>query len=535
MPSNTQSWIVGSAAECDLVASAPTVSSQHCRLTWDGEAFWLEDLDSTNGTIVNGQRITVKTRVSPAHDVKLGKQSPLPWPELSNLADRVITIGGAPDNDIVFDYPMVSAHHARILIFGDQALLEDLNSTNGTAINSRTNKIDRTPISTNDMVYLGSFEVPAARLLDAKPAGEMENNCCEPSSIEVAEAVQPAVHHAERDDYTRIQPTVRKPAPRRSLWVPVVMQVVGLACSILLGWALYRLFSSGETASGIPKATATDGAARSSQQNPVRQPIAETSTLKLSSTNQPNLPDAKGSAARPPDSKPLRPIEEVIAPYEQAMVWLAVEPKAGIRYAIGTGWLAEPQTVVTTATTVRLLAQFHDHSEPIYAFHGETPEKFIAIRSLRTHPLFDAGDPTSDVSRHHDLGTITLNTALSVRCCQIAPTTELAALRTNVEVMALGFLIPDREQIEKVAYDLLHAPQSVRLKGTIVDTTPLAADNTDCPRLELKLDVQPGMEGGPVFNSQGHVIGVLWRAGGMAHAIPSDRIGALFPVPNPSK
>src|SRR4051794_4882088 len=74
------SWIIGSGADCDLVVAQPTVSGRHCRLTRGGEGYVLEDLGSSNGTYVNGARITSPTRVRAADHITLGLSTPMPWP-----------------------------------------------------------------------------------------------------------------------------------------------------------------------------------------------------------------------------------------------------------------------------------------------------------------------------------------------------------------------------------------------------------------------------------------------------------------------
>ena len=46
-----------------------------------------------------------------------------------------LKIGKAPDNDIVIDHPTVSRNHLVVRRQGDQFLVQDLGSTNGTFLN----------------------------------------------------------------------------------------------------------------------------------------------------------------------------------------------------------------------------------------------------------------------------------------------------------------------------------------------------------------------------------------------------------------
>jgi pSer/pThr/pTyr-binding forkhead associated (FHA) protein len=48
---------VGRAPRADFVVDAPLVSRLHCRLTATGDAIDIVDLDSTNGTYINDQRV----------------------------------------------------------------------------------------------------------------------------------------------------------------------------------------------------------------------------------------------------------------------------------------------------------------------------------------------------------------------------------------------------------------------------------------------------------------------------------------------
>lgn len=49
--------VVGRREDCDLRIPLGEVSRKHCRLVRDGESLRLEDLGSSNGTFLNGQRV----------------------------------------------------------------------------------------------------------------------------------------------------------------------------------------------------------------------------------------------------------------------------------------------------------------------------------------------------------------------------------------------------------------------------------------------------------------------------------------------
>ena len=61
-----QDQLIGRDPTCAISVIDPEVSRKHARLVWDGENFTAEDLGSTNGTFVNGKRITT------AHVLQIG-------------------------------------------------------------------------------------------------------------------------------------------------------------------------------------------------------------------------------------------------------------------------------------------------------------------------------------------------------------------------------------------------------------------------------------------------------------------------------
>jgi FHA domain-containing protein len=48
--------VIGRSKDCDLQLADPNVSRRHAELRQEGTAFWIVDLDSTNGVEINGRR-----------------------------------------------------------------------------------------------------------------------------------------------------------------------------------------------------------------------------------------------------------------------------------------------------------------------------------------------------------------------------------------------------------------------------------------------------------------------------------------------
>src|SRR2546430_15775010 len=78
------------------------------------------------------------------------------------------TIGRVEDNTFQIPEPSVSSHHCEVLLKGNDVLVKDLNSTNGTFINGE--KITEAPLKRGQVLRLGQIELrlesgsePAAR------------------------------------------------------------------------------------------------------------------------------------------------------------------------------------------------------------------------------------------------------------------------------------------------------------------------------------------------------------------------------------
>jgi FHA domain-containing protein/uncharacterized protein DUF1707 len=71
-PAESGSVTIGRGPGCDCVVSDPTVSRRHAELRSLGGEWILADLGSTNGTRVNGWRLTGSAAVRPGDEVAFG-------------------------------------------------------------------------------------------------------------------------------------------------------------------------------------------------------------------------------------------------------------------------------------------------------------------------------------------------------------------------------------------------------------------------------------------------------------------------------
>jgi chromosome segregation ATPase len=73
--------------------------------------------------------------------------------ETTHVLGRKTSIGRTPDNDLQIDAKVISRHHAVILVGPGEAIIEDLNSTNGVLINGQ--RVTRHTLRDGDQVVIG--------------------------------------------------------------------------------------------------------------------------------------------------------------------------------------------------------------------------------------------------------------------------------------------------------------------------------------------------------------------------------------------
>lgn len=73
--SGLEDFTLGRAQDCDFVLGDDYASSRHARLFRRGSKWFVEDLESRNGTFVAGSRIDQPEHVSVNTDIKMGRST----------------------------------------------------------------------------------------------------------------------------------------------------------------------------------------------------------------------------------------------------------------------------------------------------------------------------------------------------------------------------------------------------------------------------------------------------------------------------
>jgi len=179
VPLDRATFTVGRKPDNDIVLPHNYVSGYHGRLERRDTAWHYLDLGSTNGTFVNGQRVQSAIlrdgdilRIGDPQGNSVGLTfraagaagAPAPAAGVIGMGATTLgmktslVIGRDPQADVPLQAPVISWHHARLDRTPQGHMLTDLNSTNGTFVNSQ--RLTRPyPLQQGDVVQIGPFKL----------------------------------------------------------------------------------------------------------------------------------------------------------------------------------------------------------------------------------------------------------------------------------------------------------------------------------------------------------------------------------------
>ncbi len=73
MKSNFPQIFIGRDPSCEFYLNNPTISSKHCKIYYHHDQWWIEDLKSSNGTILNNQPVAIPTVLTDNDQIRCGE------------------------------------------------------------------------------------------------------------------------------------------------------------------------------------------------------------------------------------------------------------------------------------------------------------------------------------------------------------------------------------------------------------------------------------------------------------------------------
>ena len=140
--------VMGRDPRNDIVIDRLEVSARHAQIKQCNGGYEIIDLNSRNGLIYEGSRITqqllkngdvlyISSVVTLTYQDEALPEIPVLKQQLDLGSRATLSLGRDPQNDTVIDHPTVSRFHAQISRQEGSFVIVDLNSSNGTFVNGK--------------------------------------------------------------------------------------------------------------------------------------------------------------------------------------------------------------------------------------------------------------------------------------------------------------------------------------------------------------------------------------------------------------
>lgn len=524
-------WVIGSRPDCDIIVDQPTVSGRHCQIQFEDGQWQVKDLDSTNGTWVDGVRIEAVRDIDRGTPIRLGQTVYLDWQQVPSTEPE-ITIGRSKENDVTLEHASVSGRHARLRCTPDGLVLEDLGSTNGTFVGTPhwNDRIEKQPVSLSDRVRFGDEEASVDKLVR-----------------------QVAADRADVAIWLAKNPQTAPPT-----WVPGkrILIAAALVLFAVVGFGVIQNYTGSKTEDPTPQSIA-----KTTDTIPTEQPQPADQQPEVKPQTQPNVASAEQKSEPvppPPKDSESQTAAKMIGSDDGIYSVVVRTLSDGLGFQVGTAWALDDQWMVTSAEVVHAAEQSEENAElEVYWGGGDT----LAIERVVVHPEYEAAEKAADAAFNAYKALLEKQSEQATAQPEAEFESQVAALnktfRESVSMMAyfdlalLKVKLPKNEQIRhplqlgktpinrikgrdlkmlghphEMLDDVEFDPDNIELSqvnGEILTSTQWNADgessdgpgvylvHVECPASEISQLRSYNWMGSPVMDKQGNVVGVFSR------------------------
>ncbi len=470
---------IGRRPECDVRFDATrdtSVSGQHAELRRDGEQLFARDLGSTNGTWVNGVRISGEAAVRAGDVLRLGQNGPefriAAAPSQRTAAEMPASsvkrgIGAETLGREIERATLGERRKSRRALFMAGGFVLAIVAVVAVWQMTRQDEIGRTVVQTRSEVDESRRAAEEARRIAADAQGALQASLAEVKKEHQAElaALKGQLTQGESKVASLIVEIEDRDRAMRELDAKATEAIGGgNALAAQMDSELTRLREELARAEGDLrqelKASSADWA-------DLVDKYKESIFLCLCQTK----PDANGSFAQ----------------------------------AIGTAWVCRADGLLATNAHVSEMFEDRSHWNVMLAVQNHTGQTF-AVRDVTKHKGW-TGDPSGP-----DVGLIRIVTfGETFTPLPIASEAQLRELRIGTQLGTIGY--PGELNFEYTASaessgELLHAQATFKdgWIGRILDFSGKRADFSQSRQIQHSASLSGGTSGSPMFTHDGHVV-----------------------------
>lgn len=143
------------------------------------------------------------------------------------------TVGRVEDNAFQVAEPSVSSHHCEILLRGDQVIVKDLDSTNGTFINGQ--KVTESPLQSGQILRLGQLEMRLETGETKEASKKQDRTLVVPAGVKLNDLESGTKH-----DVVSANPNFKKKSNKAGTIIITISIILGAIILIFLAIAFMQ-------------------------------------------------------------------------------------------------------------------------------------------------------------------------------------------------------------------------------------------------------------------------------------------------------